>query len=223
MSVITISRQCGSGGDEIATQLCQQLGYCYFNKRLMAQIATDSGLSPTEVVDFSEDNYKIQGFLDRLFSWAGIPHVIAQVGNWGEDANGARVKVVAELDEAQSVAFVQSTVQAAYQRGNMVIVGRGGQVILKDKPEVLHVRIEAPLDVRDRRIHEQENVTWAAAQDIVINHDRTAADYLKRFYDIDWADSRFYDLVINTDKLGIEGAVQLIVKAVGYLQPVLTE
>ncbi|MFN8455486.1 MAG: cytidylate kinase-like family protein [Anaerolineae bacterium] len=126
---------------------------------------------------------------------------------------------MAELDEAQSVAFVQSTIQAAYQRGNMVIVGRGGQAILKGKPDVLHVRIEAPLDVRNHRVHEQEKVSLAAAQDIVIKHDRVAADYLKRFHDVDWADSRLYDLVINTDKLGVEGTVSLIAQAVGYLQP----
>lgn len=219
MSVITISRQYGSGGDEIAAQVCNRLGYHYFDKTLMARIATEAGLSPSEIVDFSEDNYKIQGFWDRLFSWAGVPHVVAQVSNWGEDTTGARVKAVMQLDEIQSVALVQSTIQAAYQRGNMVIVGRGGQAILKTKPDVLHVRIEASLDARNHRIHEQERVSLAAAQDIAVKHDRVAADYLKRFYDIDWADSHPYDLVINTGKLGVEGAVNLIVNAVSYLQP----
>lgn len=221
MSVITISRQYGSGGDEIAAELCQRLGYHYFDKNLMAHIATDAGLSASEIVDFSEDNYKIWGFWDRLFSWAGLPHVVAQVGSWGEDTTGARIKAVAELDEVKSLVFVQSTIQAAYQRGNMVIVGRGGQAILRNKPDVLHVRTEASLDARNHRVYEQEQVSLAAAQDIVINHDRTATDYLKRFYDIDWADSRLYDLVIKTDKLGIEGAVQLIVNATTYLQPAL--
>ncbi len=221
MAVITISRQYGSGGDEIAAQLCQQSGYRYFDKKLMARLATDAGLSPSEIVDFSEDNYKIQGFLDHLFGWAGIPHVVAHVGSWSEDTTGARVKAVADLDESQSLAFVQSIIQAAYQQGNMVIVGRGGQVILKNKPDVLHVRIEAPLDARNHRVHEQEKVSLAAAQDLVIKHDRTAADYLRRFYDVDWVDSRLYDLVINTDKLGLEGAVQLIVKAMSCLQPAI--
>ena len=67
MAVITISRQYGSGGDEIATRLWNVLGYRYFDKRLMAQVATEAGLSPTEVVDSSEDNYEARSLLERLF------------------------------------------------------------------------------------------------------------------------------------------------------------
>jgi cytidylate kinase len=214
MAVITISRQYGSGGDEIAVRVCEILGYHYFDKTLMNRLAADAGLAPTEIVDFSEDNYKIRGFLDRLLKWRNPK---TQVGTWTEDPTGARVKEVIELDEARSITFVQGTIQAAYRHGNLVILGRGGQAILKGEPDVLHVRIEAPLDARDQRIHEREKVSLAAAQDIVVNHDRATADYLKRFYNIDWANPSHYDLVINTGKLGLEGAAQLIVKAVSYV------
>lgn len=216
MTVITISRQYGSGGDEIAVRLSQMLGYRYFNKELMSRIATEVGLSPTEIVDFSEDNYEMRGFLERLFNWHS-PHMVAHPGSWVEDARGAKTEKVADLDEAQSIAFIQNTIQAAYKQDNVVILGRGGQAILREMPDVLHVRIEAPLNVRDKRVHEQQHVSLAMAQDIVVNHDRAAADYLKRFYDIDWADSTYYDLVINTSKLSIEAAAHLIAEAVRYL------
>lgn len=66
MAVITISRQCGSGGDEIASQLCRSLGYRRFDDKLMAQLVHQAGLAPNEVADFSEDGYPVRGFLDRL-------------------------------------------------------------------------------------------------------------------------------------------------------------
>lgn len=217
MAVITISRQYGSGGDEVAAQVCSLLGYRFFNKGLMSQVAVEVGLSETEIVDFSEDNYKIRGFLERLFNRGSSARSAAEVDIWKTDSLEAEPKQVMELDEARSIALVQSTIQAAYRLGNVVIVGRGGQAVLKDKPDVLHVRIEAPLDTRDQRVSREEKVSLGAAQDIVVNHDRAAAAYLKHFYNLDWADAKLYDLVINTGKLDIETTAQLIVSAVNHL------
>jgi cytidylate kinase len=235
MAVITISRQYGSGGDEIAAHLCKVLGYHYFNKRLMAQVAIEAGLSPAEVVDFSEDNYKVRSFLERLFG-RHSSRVLAPSSMGTADPTHSRIKFltprgmflyeppdgpafqeVAEPDEARSIALVETVIRVAYQHGNVVILGRGGQAILKGKPEVLHVRIVAPLDARVQRLHEQEDFSLGEAQDVVIQRDRASAEYLRRFYDLDWADPVLYDLVINTTKLGLEGATQLIVDAVEHL------
>jgi hypothetical protein len=62
MAVITISRQYSSRGDEIAARVCVMLGYRYFDKRLMAQIASETGFSESEMIDFSEDDYKVRTF-----------------------------------------------------------------------------------------------------------------------------------------------------------------
>jgi cytidylate kinase len=217
MAVITISRQYGSGGDEIAARVCEMLGYRYFDKSLMSQVAADVGLSPTEIVDFSEDNYQVRGFLERLFGRGRNSRVVAQVGRWTEDTKGARVKELAELDEAQTITFVQSIVEAAYRHDNVVIVGRGGQATLKDRPGVLHVQIQAPLELQSQRLHELEKVSLAEAREIALKHDRATADYLKRFYNINWLDPYLYDLVINTKKFKVEAAAHLIVNAISYL------
>ena len=66
MAVITISREVGSGGDQIAHQVCKLLEYRYFDKMLIAQVAREQGISETEVVDFSEDKYRVRGFIDAL-------------------------------------------------------------------------------------------------------------------------------------------------------------
>ncbi len=212
MAVITISRQFGSGGDEIAAKVCYMLEYLYFDKQLMLQVAADMGLSEYEVVDFSEDTYKMRGLVDRILSWRG-PRVVAQVDTWKEDPVGTLTKEVIELDEANSMALVQKTILSVYSYENAVIVGRGGQAILKDKPNVLHVRIEAPYNERVKRLRNRENYSPGGAKDAAIKHDRASAEYLQRFYGIDWDDPLLYDLVINTGKLSIETAAQLIVEA----------
>ena len=217
MAVITISRQFGSGGDEICDRVCEMLGYRYFDKQLMVRVASEVGLSEHDIVDFSEDNYQTQSFLERLMAWRGSRRV-GELRAWGVSSGGVKTREITELDESSTVAFVKGTIQAVYRRGNVVIVGRGGQAVLKDMPDVLHVRIQAPYNLRVRRLLERENYSPGGAKEAAVKHDRASAEYLHRFFDIDWADPMLYDLVISTAKLDVEAAARLIANAATYLQ-----
>lgn len=218
MAVITISRQYGSGGDEIANQVCSILGYQYFNKYLLAQVASEVGLLEQEVVDFSEDTHEVRGFLDRLLSGPRV--VVSQAQYWQEGSNDIAGVNVVKLDESQCIKMVQIIIDAAYERGNIVIIGRGGQAILKKKPGVLHVRIEAPMGARVRRVQEQDKVNLKTAREIVTKRDNAAIDYLKRFYDVDGSNPMLYHMVINTGKWELKTAAHLIVDGVNYLPSV---
>ncbi len=216
MATITISREYGSGGDEIAIRVCDMLGYRYFDKALMARLVAETGLSEGEIVDFSEDHYKLRSFMDRLLAWRG-PRELSRVASWREDTGGTRKKEVSILNEAEGVALVQGAIRAVYKQGNVVIVGRGGQAILKGLPGVLHVRIHAPSEIRYKRIATTEDIHLFNLQKELDEHDRAAADYLQRFYDVNWDDSSLYDLVINTTQINVEAAAQIIVEAVKHL------
>ncbi|CAG0933977.1 CMP/dCMP kinase [Thermoflexales bacterium] len=207
MAVITISRQYGSEGDKIAANVCQILGYQSFDKQLMMKVAAEVGLTEGEVVDFGEDQHQVRSFLDRLLG--NPPLLMTQARTWSE------VKVI---DAADSIPLVQSIIRAACKHDNIVIVGRGGQAVLRNDPGVLHVRIEAPLETRISRVQLREGLTFELARDVVAERDRAAADYLKRFYNIDWSDSLLYHLIINTGPWSIEAASRLIVTAVSQLQ-----
>jgi cytidylate kinase len=175
-------------------------------------------------VDFSEADYRARGFFERLFRRRSA-RVVTEVGAWRQDTSGSRAVAVEQLDEEWCVRMVKSTIREAHKQGDMIIVGRGGQAVLQDEPGVLHVRVEAPVDARVRRIQYQEMTGMAmdqqqqAAQDRVRERDRAAEDYLRRFHDIDWADPGLYHLVIDTEKWNIDGATCLIAAAVGCLPP----
>jgi cytidylate kinase len=216
MAVVTLSRQYGSGADDVAAHVCDTLGYRFFDKSMMAQMASEFGLTPENIIDFSEESYEVRSFLDRFRG----PRVVAQYRVWREDLTGRRIAEMEQLDEKLAITIAQRTIRSAYENDNIVILGRGGQAILRDQPGVLHVRIEAPLDARVQRIQEQEGVSQQAAQKTVNTRDRAAADYLSRFYDIDWADSTLYHLVINTGRWDAGAAAHLIVNAVSHLPPV---
>ena len=216
MAVITISRQYGSGADQIAARVCDMLGYRYFDRKIMANMASEFGLAADSIVDFSEEMYEVRTFLDRLRG----PRVVAQTRAWREDPSGRRVPEVQDLDEDLVIRLVQGTIRAVYEDGNIVVLGRGGQAILKDMPGVLHVRVEAPPDARIQRIQDQEDVGEEAAQKTMAERDKAAAAYLKRFYGVGWSDLTLYHLVINTGKWDIEAAAHLVVNALSYLPPV---
>ncbi len=115
---------------------------------------------------------------------------------------------------------MRATLQAVYQRGDIVILGRGGQMVLQDQPGVLHVRIEAPLEERVRRVQAQEGLSQAEAREKTLESDRAAANYLKRFYGVDWVDPLLYHLVINTGRYDLSAATRLVCEALKDLAPV---
>lgn len=214
MAVITISRQYGSGGDEIASRLCELLGYRYFDKQMMAQVAAEAGLSTKEVIDSPEERHEILGFFERIFG-----HKVMEAWVSTDEASGARIVELGELDSKRYVTVVRDLIETAAQQGDVVIMGRGGQAILKDQPGVLHVRLVAPFDERVRRVSEQQRFSNPqAARDFVAGRDRAAMDYLRTYYNVDWDDPTVYHLELNTGRWDIEMAVHVIADTLKYLR-----
>jgi cytidylate kinase len=225
MAVITISREYASGGDEVASQLCAVFGYRAFGKEQVQQAAEGSDHPRYLAIDYSEDQHEVQSFMERLFSVAATP---AQRMAWEEDPSIATRPERAVVDEATVLSLVRRAVKAACKAGNMVIVGRGGQMLLRGEPGVLHVRIEAPVGERIDRVMERlrreqgeiqdEMVLRREAADLVANRDISSADYIKRFFEVDWADPELYHMVLNLGYLSVVQAVQAIVAVVQTME-----
>lgn len=203
MAAITISRQYGSGGRKVALRLSEILGWTLFDKRLLMKVAGEVGLSAQDVVDFTEYDYKVKSFWDRLFSGGVI-----------SDPSGGYVPpgtfTSEQMDQEGSVRLVNKAIQSAYEQGNVIIVGRGGQVLLQDKRDVLHVRVQAPIEMRKVRLEAYEEVKAEDTESIAIAHDKAAEQYMKRFFNAKWDDPTLYHLVINSQKLDIDNIAQLI-------------
>ena len=211
MPVITISRQYGSGAVRVAEQVCELLGYTYFDKSLMVRVAAEMGISEDGVVDFSEDQYRMRNFLERLF---GRRRIRTEVNDLADDSSPA----AHALSEAEGIKLVRDTVLAAHKHDNVVIVGRGGQAILRESPSVLHVRLHAPLGARALRVKERSGLPFGQATDLVRRRDESAARYLARFHEIDWDNTMLYHLVINTGKWELSDVAEIIISALNNLK-----
>jgi cytidylate kinase len=215
MAVITISRQFGSGGRQVAARVCELLGYSYLDKLLMTQVAAEAGLSGKELADYSEERRTVRNFLDRLFRPG--PHDFVRVSVRSQDVSGAETITVKYLDETRSANLIRSAILRAYERGNVVIVGRGGQATLQQMAGVLHVRLEAAMGTRILRIQESEGINAETARQRAMQEDQASAEYLKRLFGIRWDDSTLYHLLLNTGKWDLETVAQLIVQAAAHL------
>ncbi|HZD56623.1 MAG TPA: cytidylate kinase-like family protein [Anaerolineales bacterium] len=108
---------------------------------------------------------------------------------------------------------VRELMQELAAEGNIVIIGRAGQVILGDNPGVLHIKVIAPASLRAERIARQQNIPLRSAQEQIRASDQTRKDYLRRYYHVRWDDPELYDLILNTARLTPEEAACLICQA----------
>jgi cytidylate kinase len=117
-------------------------------------------------------------------------------------------------DQKKKFTFLlRATVYDFARDGNAVILGRGGQALLKDIPGTLHVRIVAPLEIRRQRLMDQEDMDPKMAEQLLLQSDRDSSGFIRSFFDIDWRDENFYDLLVNTRALSVDIATALIVEA----------
>ena len=143
---------------------------------------------------------------------------------------GAPEMALAALDDLDLLGLKPSFRQRqAYQRGvrqvmleqaakgNVVLVGRGGQVILRDHPDVLHVRIVAPLALRIERVAAARGTSLAAARAQVRTSDRARRTYLRRYYHVDLNDVDLYDLILNTRDLTVAAATDVLIQAWSHI------
>jgi cytidylate kinase len=108
------------------------------------------------------------------------------------------------------IALKQVVIQKA-EKGNVVIVGRASQMILKEFPDCLHVRVIASLDTRIKNIQNTKKVSEKAAFAQIQESDRYRQNFIKRFYSVDWNDPALYDLTINTDNFEIENIARWVI------------
>jgi len=206
-AVITISRQVGSLGDELAEKIAKELGYRYFDKFLMTEIAVSSGLTEAEVIDFNEDNYKVRSFFEQLF---GRKSPVGTITVRDRDEKGKVFLTTKVFDEESSLTFVQAVIKKLVDWDNVVIVGRGGQVLLRGFPHVLHIRVIAPLEFRIENIMKQKGLTREDALKYISEKDKAAQEYLYRFYNVDWNDPELYHMVLNMGMLKMDQAVKIV-------------
>lgn len=197
--IITISRQYGAGGSEVARRVAEALEWRVVDNELVDRVASRAGLPPEEVAQKEE---RAPGFLERLSR---------ALSRASPELFPAAADKVPEPEEATLVRITETVVAEVAAEGRVVMVGRAGPAVLRGKHDALHVKLVAAPDVRIRRAIERLGVDPREAEKVMQEADANRARYLKQYYGLDWSDPANYHLVLNTGPLGLDGAAGVIV------------
>jgi cytidylate kinase len=201
MAVITISRELASEGDKIADAVCQELGYRRIEKAMLSEIAARAGVDVDAVLKMER-------------SFAARSHLISteMTSLYSKSPTAFDKKLV--LDDKTYAEIVRKTLEEYATEGNVVIIGRGGQMVLRNWPGALHVHLYASADVRAQRLMARLNIGEQDARQRLTNSDEEKRQAIKHMYNnAEWKDLRYYHLAINTGVVSPEIAVQMIVSA----------
>jgi len=201
--VITIDREYGSGGPDIAKKLAERLGWKLWDHLLTEEIARLMACECRVVEEREERRDTLRYRLFKAF----------MRGSLEGSLNAPRLGMV----DAECIREVaQRIVTEAAKTGNSVIVGRGSAYYLHGRPEVFHVFIYAPLEEKVRRLRETGK-SEAEAVELAETVDRDRAAYIKQYFGVEWPARSLFHLMINST-IGAEKAVQTILDSVALFE-----
>ena len=194
-TVITIGRQYGSGGREIGKKLSEILGIGYYDDELIALVAKNSGMSSEALSDVDE-----KATNSLLYTLA-----------MGGSLFGGNAALAYEMPINDKLYIAQSEViKDLAKREACVIIGRCADYVLKDCDNVLNIFIYADLEKRTARVAQRRQITDSKAKDIIIKTDKQRANYYNYYTSRKWGRVENYDLCIDSGKLGVDKAAELI-------------
>ncbi len=200
MAVVTVSRDVGAGGDEIAASIARETGYELVDKALIVKVAERAGIAVDEAAAVDEK------YESRMIEW--LKTIIEpRVGKIITETGG-------HISPEDYIEYGRTVISSLAEKGNVVIVGRGSQFILQDWEGVFHVRIKADKAFRINRLVEKRGISEADARAIIEKADNMRSHYLERYFHDEWANGTVYDLVIDVSTLGVDESVKIITGAV---------
>ena len=203
MATITISRQFGAGGRTLGKKLAKRLGYHFVDDVMVKEVAGRMNVSSKQVEGFEKEGASnLMKILDKVISTDYINRLISDKYGY--------------VYEQKYVDAIRSIVQGLHNEGNVVIIGRGSQYILRNEPEAYHILLVRELEERIAFLIKKYNIkSQDEAKKTVNRIDKNREKFLSFFSDSGSHDNPlFYDLTINTKHVSLDKAADLIINMI---------
>jgi hypothetical protein len=200
MGVVTFSAAYGAAGAEVAATVAERLGLPFHDRAIPAQVAGRLGVSVAEAE--ANDETVVRGL------W----RLVASLGTMPDPVGG--VLPTAALPDARAYRDQTERLLAEIADGaGGVVLGRAGAMVLRDRPDVLHVRLDGP---RERRLAAAVGRSGRSPEEVrreMEANDRAREAYVRHFYRCDAAAARHYHLVVDSTALPVDTVIDLVVTA----------
>jgi cytidylate kinase len=195
IKIVTVEREYGCGGGEIAQRLAEHLGWKLWDHLLTEEIARLANCSKAAVEQREERTDPLYYRLFKSFLR----------GSYEGSINAHKLNLV---DSENILKMTERVVQHAASKGDAVIVGRGSQLFLRDRPDTLRVFLYAPRENKVRRLLSRGK-SEREAQELVDTVDRERASFIEKYFHVEWPDRAVYHVMMNT-AVGDETVVHTI-------------
>ncbi len=193
-TIITIGRQCGSGGREIGKKLAQKLGVPFYDKELLRLAAEQSGIAPENFDAFDE------------VPTNSLLYYLSVGNNYGMGGMQYEIPIHQKVFLAQFEA-----IQKLADKGeSCVILGRCADYALSRRACVVNVFLRSDPAARAKRLMEAHELTEKKAADLMVKTDKRRASYHNFYANTRWGSADSYDLIVDSLKTGIDETVELI-------------
>jgi len=194
---ITISKDYGCGGLELASALAKELDYEYIDKGIIVELAKKMNTSEAEVS--SHEDGKAMGLLSYITKFMTSTKVKTILS---ED--------MGYLDDESYKLGLEVLMRDLADRGSVVIVGRGGQCILKNRPDVVHVRLVGPMEFKKKFIAEKQAVSEEEALNMIKLKEEERRKYIEKMFAFSNNDPELYHITINLGEVKPATAIDII-------------
>jgi len=205
--VITINREAGSGGKEIAEKLGKLLGVKVYGKEILASIMEKYNLSKEDVEQIKATKRNWWSDFCRFYKQFGTTAAIAYESF--------------EVDSVQLYQEEEKILKELAEQESCIIVGRTGFHIFKDDPDAMRLLIIANPECRIKRLMERQNVNEQGAREIMERADKARENYTKAFAGTSRYDARNYDMVLNVSGFTTDQVAQFLAENVRRKYPEL--
>ncbi len=197
--VITISRECGSGGHTLAMMVADKLNIPCYDKEIISEVAEKCNVSDEYVREAGE--LLKGGFLNHIIGTNNYVYPYS-TPSLRDKINSVQVDVIKELAK----------------KHDCIIIGRGADYILREEKQVLNVFVKANLEYKIAQAKLKHGLNEKDAKTILEKRDKERSKHYYYYTGRNWSDYKNYDLIIDTGKLGLEEASNIIIEAYNYIK-----
>lgn len=226
MSVITIGGLSGGGGRKIGPLLAKDLDFDYVDRLILTNASRSINASISAVSQIEERprtlGERFSAKLQKILDTAAItssnidpyfgPYLTSYLTEEFENVNSKTfLENRHEIDEHMLFESINKTIHELSESGDIILVGRGSHILLKDNPRALRVGIISEWEDRIKNIIEREKTDKQTAEQKIIDRDQARTTYFKRFFGIDNPDDpKHYHIVINLSNVTDQNAIEAI-------------
>lgn len=227
MAVITINGQRGSGAREIGAEVARQLQYDYVDRLILSEAARHLGATVEAVEDKWQRSPGLGGrlsrFLERLMERSatagagGDPYFGPGLGVLlGQDYPDAVTEPISNADQLEDEHFLEATQNVIVNladSGNVVIIGRASNHILKERSDALHVGMVSTLESRVEVVAKREGLSTDEARRFTIETEKARVEYFRKFFKASADEPADYHLMLSTHMVDQRTATDIIIRA----------